>query len=76
MLMNLQSARLGSILVALPLSATNAFAHHIMSGRTPATFGDGMLSGLGHPIIGPDRWAASRPCIARGRCSSLPSSRR
>lgn len=66
MLMNLQSARLGSILVALPLSATNAFAHHIMGGRTPATFGDGMLSGLGHPIIGPDHFAAvvAVGCIA------------
>jgi hypothetical protein len=64
--MNLQSARLGSILVALPLSATNAFAHHIMGGRTPATFGDGMLSGLGHPIIGPDHFAAvvAVGCIA------------
>jgi urease accessory protein len=35
-----------------------AFAHHLMGGRMPATFGDGLLSGLGHPIIGLDHFAA------------------
>src|SRR5215470_17489326 len=70
MLMNLQFARqftwLGSILVALVFSANNAFAHHIMGGRTPVTFGEGMLSGLGHPIIGLDHFAAvvAVGCIA------------
>jgi urease accessory protein len=70
MLMNLQFARqftyLGSILTALVLSANNAFAHHIMGGRTPATFSEGMLSGLGHPIIGLDHFAAvvAVGCIA------------
>ena len=68
--MNLQFARqftrLGSILMALVFSANNAFAHHIMGGRTPATFGEGMLSGLGHPIIGLDHFAAvvAVGCIA------------
>ena len=70
MLINLQFARqfthLGSILTALVLSANNAFAHHIMGGRTPATFSEGMLSGLGHPIIGLDHFAAvvAVGCIA------------
>jgi urease accessory protein len=66
MLMNLQFTRLGSILTALILSAGNASAHHIMGGRTPATFGEGMLSGLGHPIIGLDHFAAvvAVGCIA------------
>src|SRR5262249_14508947 len=65
-LMNLQFTRLGSILTALVLSAGNASAHHIMGGRTPATFGEGMLSGLGHPIIGLDHFAAvvAVGCIA------------
>jgi len=68
--MNLQFARqfthLGSILTALVLSANKAFAHHIMGGRTPATFSEGMLSGLGHPIIGLDHFAAvvAVGCIA------------
>ena len=64
--MNLQFTRLGSILTALVLSAGNASAHHIMGGRTPATFGEGMLSGLGHPIIGLDHFAAvvAVGCIA------------
>jgi urease accessory protein len=35
-----------------------AFAHHVMGGRMPATFGEGILSGLGHPVIGLDHFAA------------------
>ena len=35
-----------------------ALAHHLMGGRMPATFTDGLLSGLGHPIIGLDHFAA------------------
>ena len=64
--MNLRFARLVSILMALVFSANNAFAHHIMGGRTPATFGEGMLSGLGHPVIGLDHFAAvvAVGCIA------------
>ena len=54
--MNRQSAGLGLLLLAL--SATNASAHHVMGGRMPATFMDGLLSGLGHPIIGIDHFAA------------------
>jgi urease accessory protein len=34
-----------------------AHAHHVMGGRTPATFVQGLLSGLGHPIIGIDHLA-------------------
>jgi urease accessory protein len=40
------------------LLAEPAFAHHLMGGRTPSTFADGLLSGLGHPIIGLDHFAA------------------
>jgi urease accessory protein len=54
--MNRQSAGLGLLLLAL--SATKASAHHVMGGRMPATFMDGFLSGLGHPIIGIDHFAA------------------
>src|ERR1043166_6661556 len=35
----------------------HASAHHVMGGKTPATFFEGVLSGLGHPIIGPDHLA-------------------
>jgi urease accessory protein len=34
-----------------------ASAHHVMGGKTPASFADGILSGLGHPIIGADHLA-------------------
>ena len=34
-----------------------ALAHHSMGGKLPATFLDGLLSGLGHPVIGLDHLA-------------------
>jgi urease accessory protein len=37
--------------------AEPAFAHHLMGGRTPSTFAEGLLSGLGHPVIGIDHLA-------------------
>jgi urease accessory protein len=51
-------ARLGFGVVVLALSGAPAYAHHLMGGRTPATFAEGMLSGLGHPVIGFDHFAA------------------
>jgi urease accessory protein len=47
------------VAVAAPffLFVSDASAHHVMGGRTPATFAEGILSGLGHPIIGPDHLA-------------------
>jgi urease accessory protein len=41
----------------LVASAGTASAHHLMGGKTPSTFVDGILSGVGHPIIGPDHLA-------------------
>ncbi len=43
--------------VALAASAGPALAHHPMGGETPATLATGLLSGLGHPIIGIDHLA-------------------
>jgi len=34
-----------------------ALAHHPMGGVTPETAWQGLLSGVGHPIIGPDHFA-------------------
>jgi urease accessory protein len=45
----------GTILAAA--LTTPALAHHVMEGKTPATFAEGLLSGLGHPIIGLDHLA-------------------
>lgn len=39
------------------LAATPALAHHVMDGRLPGTFLEGLLSGLGHPVIGLDHLA-------------------
>lgn len=46
------------ILAAAGLLAEPALAHHVMGGKMPVTFTDGLLSGLGHPIIGLDHFAA------------------
>ena len=56
--MNRQLVRLGLALVALASGAAPAVAHHVMGGRMPATFSEGILSGLGHPVIGLDHLAA------------------
>jgi urease accessory protein len=42
---------------AFLLAATPASAHHVMGGKMPSTFVEGLLSGLGHPVIGPDHLA-------------------
>lgn len=42
---------------ALLLAAGPASAHHVMDGEMPSTFAQGLLSGLGHPVIGPDHLA-------------------
>jgi urease accessory protein len=46
-----------------------AGAHHVMGGETPATFLEGLLSGLGHPVIGLDHLAAvvAVGCLAAGQ---------
>ena len=49
---------IGCGVAGLFLAAEPALAHHVMGGRMPATFGEGFLSGLGHPVIGLDHFAA------------------
>jgi urease accessory protein len=39
------------------LMTAPAAAHHVMGGKIPTTFAEGFLSGLGHPVIGPDHLA-------------------
>jgi urease accessory protein len=39
------------------LMTASASAHHVMRGKMPTTFAEGFLSGLGHPVIGPDHLA-------------------
>lgn len=50
-----KAAAIGLALAALP---TAVLAHHPMGGTTPTTFAHGLLSGLGHPVIGIDHFAA------------------
>lgn len=43
--------------LSLPFLATPATAHHPLDGRVPANFFEGIMSGIGHPIIGFDHLA-------------------
>jgi urease accessory protein len=43
--------------IPLFLMTASASAHHVMGGKIPTTFAEGFLSGLGHPVIGPDHLA-------------------
>ena len=55
--MTVRFSRAVILSVPLSLAAFPAFAHHMMGGRTPSTFMEGLLSGLGHPVIGLDHLA-------------------
>lgn len=44
--------------VLAAFAADPALAHHVMGGTMPQTFMQGFLSGLGHPVIGIDHFAA------------------
>ncbi|HET7491628.1 MAG TPA: HupE/UreJ family protein [Bradyrhizobium sp.] len=45
------------VAAGLFISGGTASAHHLMGGKTPSTFTEGVLSGVGHPVIGPDHLA-------------------
>jgi urease accessory protein len=49
--------RLG-VLAIMMVIAEPAWAHHVMGGKLPQTFLQGLLSGFGHPVIGVDHLAA------------------
>jgi urease accessory protein len=51
---NLRRALSAAALAALPAAA---WAHHFMDDALPGTFVEGLLSGLGHPLIGADHAA-------------------
>jgi urease accessory protein len=44
-------------LLSLLVAVDGAQAHHVMGGGKPATLVEGLLSGLGHPVIGMDHLA-------------------
>lgn len=61
---------LGSLVLLLTPSL--AFAHHAMGGATPATFTQGLLSGIAHPVIGFDHLAF---VVAAGIATALTAHR-
>jgi len=63
-------------LLLVPYFAPAAYAHHLMGGEVPTTAWQGLLSGLGHPIIGIDHFAfiVGVGCMSHmvGRATLLP----
>lgn len=71
-----RNLRIPSLLLAsFPalVAAGPAFAHHVMGGKMPVTFAQGLLSGLGHPVIGLDHFAAvvAVGCLAAAHGSGV-----
>jgi len=63
-------------LIGLALAAVGsepAVAHHVMGGEMPKTAMQGLLSGLGHPVIGLDHFAAvvAAGCLAAAHRSAV-----
>jgi urease accessory protein len=52
-----QFAIFSALTISSLLMASPAFAHHAMSGKMPANFFQGFISGIAHPLIGPDHLA-------------------
>lgn len=48
---------IGAVVLASSLLALPAQAHHAIGGSTPTNAFEGFVSGLAHPIIGPDHFA-------------------
>lgn len=46
-----------ALLATLLPSTSSLFAHHVNDGELPGNFTEGLLSGLAHPVIGPDHLA-------------------
>jgi urease accessory protein len=63
-------AKAGLAIAAWGALASPALAHHAMDGKVPTTFTEGLLSGLAHPVIGPDHLAF---IIAIGIAAALVS---
>ncbi|WP_034937487.1 HupE/UreJ family protein [Gloeocapsa sp. PCC 73106] len=56
--MNQYSKSLTFLTITIFLLGTfPVLAHHPMGGKVPGNFFEGFISGLGHPIIGPDHFA-------------------
>lgn len=51
------AATLAAATLSNALAVGTALAHHPMGGETPQTLWHGFLSGIGHPVIGPDHLA-------------------
>jgi urease accessory protein len=53
-----QQVKVPAVLTSgLLLTATPALAHHAMDGKMPSNLFEGFLSGVAHPLIGPDHFA-------------------
>ena len=56
--MAFSSRKLAALAIIVTMASQPAWAHHVMGGKLPQTFLQGLLSGFGHPVIGVDHLAA------------------
>lgn len=56
--MAFSSRRIAAPAIIMIVATQPAWAHHVMGGKMPETFLQGLLSGFGHPVIGVDHLAA------------------
>ena len=76
-MIQLKHVRNGLTAVAVAaMTTTPAFAHHPLGGGTPETFVHGVLSGIGHPMLGIDHFAfivaMALAAVAMGRLATAP----
>ncbi len=76
-MIQLKTVRNGlATVAAFAATATPAFAHHPLGGGTPETFVHGVLSGIGHPMLGIDHFAfivaMALAAVAMGRLATAP----
>ncbi|RPH45387.1 MAG: urease accessory protein UreJ, partial [Burkholderiales bacterium] len=74
--MRLSTMRLRAAAALLGVSAAPAaMAHHPMGGAVPETAWHGVLSGLAHPMIGPDHLLFLVAAAVAAACSDLQPAR-
>ncbi len=56
-MLNKITAKIITVMAAIIAGISPAFAHHPLGGEAPQTIANGLLSGVGHPIIGFDHLA-------------------
>ncbi len=69
-MLNKITAKIITVMAAIIAGISPAFAHHPLGGEAPQTIANGLLSGVGHPIIGFDHLGTRILCFELYQVSS------